>query len=170
MKKILIFWITAVFLSLIACEKEKPAPTPPSIPEIKLEIATLQIQMGETKTIAIQGGNGEYTFSQKGDGLLEFKVENKQLHIKATKVGMVDVTIQSGDKKAMLKVQVTEIPPKKLSEVGVFNAQGEPLFTINFKYQTAAETYFSPSFSPAQKHMKIYLSERGTFLRAIRYK
>lgn len=158
MKKLLLLVVMMLFV-LTSCEKDKNEPIAPSIPDIKLEVTNLQMQVGATKEVRIQGGKGEYVFLQKGDGAVDLKFSNHQLRVEAKRPGTVEITVRSGEKFAILKVKVIPLEPPKpqqLSSIGIFDEGGNSLFTVRYQAQTEQETYFSSQVrNPFEKCVRV---------------
>lgn len=97
-----------------SCNSKNDEPSPgPGVKELKLEKSSVELQEGESITVKIISGNGNYkTSTSTKDIVLTSPIDNKEISISGLKKGTTTVTVTDAkDKSATIAVKVEEKTP-----------------------------------------------------------
>ncbi len=143
MKKIILFlWVSLLLFA--SCKEDLPTP------DVKLSESSIELKVGEEKTVAITGGDKAegYVVSPKNSETVRWNLSGNQLRITGLKAGIQTLIISSVDKSAGLKVTVKEVEkptPNLLSKgVGVYDANENSLFEASFLAKNKEGIWISP--------------------------
>ena len=152
MKKIKIILLLGLVVCFACCKEDPPEPTP----NIVLSESSVEMEIGENKSITISGGSKEkgYAFSPSTSDIVGIKLNGNRLELTAKKVGSLTILIKSADKTATLQVKVSEKPaPNLQGALGIYSLESnQSLFTSKYLAKNKNGVWFSPNVTdPYQK-------------------
>lgn len=157
MKKI--FLLLAVIFGLVGCQKDDKS-TPQG--KFTLEKESITLQEGETQTIKLINGSGNYAVTPLS-AVADVEIENNTLIIKAQKAGEVTFTIHSQTQQATLKVVVTSKPVTPLQGgLGIYTSEGANLIKVDYTaYRTDGAVWLAQGNTPYQKYLYLTAVEKN---------
>mgnify|MGYP004546825759 CR=1 FL=1 len=134
----------AAMLSLSSCQKEDNNSTTPSgeTKVLTLASSSVEVKAGETATVEITSGNGDYDVVPADKGIATATVSGTTITVTGVKSGSTIITVSDGAKQAKpLQVKVTKSGSNPIPT--------DVLYTLEiFSNETGELPYWKPSVGP----------------------